>query len=368
MAYYQDVVIFLPKGRGIEMIPKGYDIKSLTQNELKALIEENSHVIDEKLLEAARSTREQSYGKKVFFRGLIEFSNYCKNDCYYCGIRKSNRNVRRYRLTKKEIIDCCITGYQLGFRTFVLQSGEDLYYTDDFMIDLIGDIKNRFPDSAITLSMGEKSYESYKKYFQAGADRYLLRHETATKDHYHQLHPKNMNLFTREKALYNLKDIGFQVGAGFMVNSPYQKIDHLVNDLLFLKKLNPHMVGIGPFIPHHDTIFANEKSGTVDMTVLMIALVRLLLPKALIPATTALGTIDPYGRERGLQAGANVVMPNLSPTSIREDYSLYDNKICTGDEAAECKECISERIRKAGFEPDFSRGDYGGYCIANVYP
>ena len=340
------------------MITKGYDISSLTKKELKALIEKNIHATDEKLLEAARYTRELAYGKKVFFRGLIEFSNYCKNDCYYCGIRKSNRNVHRYRLTKEDILNCCMTGHELGFRTFVLQSGEDRYYTDDFMLDLIHEIKNRFPDSAITLSMGEKSDESYKKYFQAGADRYLLRHETATEAHYNKLHPENMRFSNRKKALYSLKEIGFQVGAGFMVNSPYQTTDHLVNDLLFLKELEPHMVGIGPFIPHHDTIFANEKSGTVDMTVLMVALVRLLLPQALIPATTALGTIDPFGRERGLQAGANVVMPNLSPTSVRENYSLYDNKICTGDEAAECKECISGRIRNAGFEPDFSRGDY----------
>lgn len=345
------------------MIDKLYNTHSLDKAELIALIRENINGIDNRLLEAASSIREVYYGKKVFFRGLIEFSNYCKNDCYYCGIRRSNSNAQRYRLTKGDILDCCASGYELGFRTFVLQSGEDLYYTDNIMVDLIDSIKSKYPDCAITLSMGEKSYLSYKKYFQAGADRYLLRHETATEDHYRRLHPDNMSLSNRKKSLYNLKEIGFQVGAGFMVGSPYQIIENLANDLLFLKELEPHMVGIGPFIPHSDTIFADEKAGALDMTVLMIAIVRLLLPKTLLPATTALGTIDPLGREKGLKAGANVVMPNLSPISVRKDYSLYDNKICTGDEAAECRYCIEERIKAAGFQPDFSRGDYIGMNI-----
>ncbi|SDY92164.1 biotin synthase [Proteiniborus ethanoligenes] len=345
------------------MIDKLYNTHSLDKDELIALIRENINGIDNRLLEAASSIREVYYDKKVFFRGLIEFSNYCKNDCYYCGIRRSNSNAQRYRLKKGDILDCCASGYELGFRTFVLQSGEDLYYTDNIMVDLIDSIKSKYPDCAITLSMGEKSYSSYKKYFQAGADRYLLRHETATEDHYRRLHPDNMSLSNRKKSLYNLKEIGFQVGAGFMVGSPYQTIENLANDLLFLKELEPHMVGIGPFIPHSDTIFADENAGALDMTVLMIAIVRLLLPKALLPATTALGTIDSLGREKGLKAGANVVMPNLSPISVRKDYSLYDNKICTGDEAAECRYCIEERIKAAGFQPDFSRGDYIGMNI-----
>lgn len=342
------------------MIEKLYKTNSLNREELITLINQNIESINPQLLDAANKTREAYYGKKVYFRGLIELSNYCKNDCYYCGIRRSNKNAHRYRLTKEEILSCCKTGYDLDFRTFVLQGGEDPYYTDEIMTDIVSTIKTHYPDCAITLSLGEKSYETYKKYFEAGADRYLLRHETATDNHYAKLHPKEMTLENRKKCLYALKEIGFQVGAGLMVGSPYQTVENLVDDLLFLKELDPQMVGIGPFIPHQDTQFAKEKSGTVDMTILMLALTRLLLPKALLPATTALGTIDPLGREKGLKAGANVVMPNLSPTNVRKDYSLYDNKICTGDEAAECRYCIAGRIEKAGFIPDLSRGDYYG--------
>lgn len=342
------------------MIEKLYKTNSLNRQELITLINQNIESINPQLLDAANKTREAYYGKKVYFRGLIELSNYCKNDCYYCGIRRSNKNAHRYRLTKEEILSCCKTGYDLDFRTFVLQGGEDPYYTDEIMTDIVSTIKTHYPDCAITLSLGEKSYETYKKYFEAGADRYLLRHETATDNHYAKLHPKEMTLESRKKCLYALKEIGFQVGAGLMVGSPYQTVENLVDDLLFLKELDPQMVGIGPFIPHQDTQFAKEKSGTVDMTILMLALTRLLLPKALLPATTALGTIDPLGREKGLKAGANVVMPNLSPTNVRKDYSLYDNKICTGDEAAECRYCIAGRIEKAGFIPDLSRGDYYG--------
>lgn len=342
------------------MIEKLYKTNSLNREELITLINQNIESINPQLLDAANKTREAYYGKKVYFRGLIELSNYCKNDCYYCGIRRSNKNAHRYRLSKEEILSCCKTGYDLDFRTFVLQGGEDPYYTDEIMTDIVSTIKTHYPDCAITLSLGEKSSETYKKYFEAGADRYLLRHETATDNHYAKLHPKEMTLESRKKCLYALKEIGFQVGAGLMVGSPYQTVENLVDDLLFLKELDPQMVGIGPFIPHQDTQFAKEKSGTVDMTILMLALTRLLLPKALLPATTALGTIDPLGREKGLKAGANVVMPNLSPTNVRKDYSLYDNKICTGDEAAECRYCIAGRIEKAGFIPDLSRGDYYG--------
>ena len=311
----------------------------------------------EALFAAALEQRRIYYGNKVFFRGLIEFSSYCRNDCYYCGIRKSNRNANRYRLSEDEVLECCAEGYRLGFRTFVLQSGEDLFYTDDRMCSIIANIKQHYPDCAVTLSLGEKTEESYRRYYAAGADRYLLRHETASESHYERLHPGNLSLANRKKCLYILKEIGYQAGAGFMVESPFQTFEDLAADLIFLRELQPHMVGIGPFIPHKDTVFAGEKTPDTNLTLIMLALVRLILPKVLMPSTTALGTIDPDGREKGLKAGANVVMPNLSPVQHRKDYSLYDNKICTGEEAAECLNCLSERIRSEGFEPDFSRGD-----------
>jgi biotin synthase len=334
------------------------NISRLGGPELTELIEFYEQAETSELFAAANAVREKYYGKKVYFRGLIEFSSYCKNDCYYCGIRCGNKKAVRYRLGHDEIMDCCARGHQLGFRTFVLQSGEDLYYTDDMMCDIVSDIKRGFPDCAVTLSLGEKTKETYKRYFEAGADRYLLRHETATDEHYRQLHPPQMSLENRKQCLYDLKEIGFQVGAGFMVGSPYQTSANLAADLLFLRELEPHMVGIGPFVPHRDTIFANESTGSVKLTLVMLALIRLMLPKVLIPATTALGTVDVKGREKGLKAGANVVMPNLSPVVHRRDYSLYDNKICTGEEAAECLACLSRRIKSAGYDPDFSRGDF----------
>ncbi|WP_315117363.1 [FeFe] hydrogenase H-cluster radical SAM maturase HydE [uncultured Clostridium sp.] len=340
-----------------ELIDKLYRNNNLTKEELIYIIENIDEESKEYLIEKASETGHKYYSNKVFMRGLIEFTNYCKNDCYYCGIRKSNSNVQRYRLSLQEIMDCCEIGYNLGYETYVLQGGEDGYYTDDKIVQMIKAIKSKYPDCAITLSIGEKSYESYKKYYEAGADRYLLRHETADEDHYSKLHPKELSLSNRKKCLYSLKEIGFQVGAGFMVGSPYQSSENLAEDLLFLKELNPHMVGIGPFIPQKDTEFNDQEEGSLEATIIMIALTRLLLPKALIPATTALGTIHPLGRERGLKAGANVVMPNLSPTSVRDKYLLYDNKICTGDEAAECRVCIQNRIESAGFKIDFSRGD-----------
>lgn len=340
------------------LIDKFYRTNYLDRYELKALIEANMYAPDERLFYAARLTRERHYGKSVYFRGLIEFSNYCKNNCYYCGIRRGNRKLHRYRLTKEEIIGCCTKGYELGLRTFVLQGGEDPYYTDYIMVDIIESIRAAFPDCAITLSIGERSYDSYSKYFDAGANRYLLRHETADEAHYKKLHPDSMSLEGRKECLYNLKEIGFQVGAGFMVGSPYQTVDSLVDDLMFLKELKPHMVGIGPFIPHRDTPFADRKGGGVDMTLLMLAIIRLLLPKVLLPATTALATIDPLGREKGFMAGANVVMPNLSPKGVREDYSLYNDKICTGEEAGEGLADLKKRIKDVGLIPDLSRGDH----------
>lgn len=301
--------------------------------------------------------REKHYGKDVFMRGLIEFTNYCKNDCLYCGIRRSNKNADRYRLNESEILDCCKEGYELGFRTFVLQGGEDGYFDDEKICSLVSHIKSDLPDCAVTLSIGEKSRESYQAYFNAGADRYLLRHETADFSHYAKLHPKELSAENRQRCLMWLKEIGYQVGTGFMVGSPYQTAENLAQDMKFISRLQPHMVGIGPFVPHHDTPFADKQGGTVELTLFMLGLIRLTLPCALIPATTALGTIDPMGREKGILAGANVVMPNLSPMGVRKKYLLYDNKICTGDESAQCKDCLEKRIKSVGYRLVVSRGD-----------
>lgn len=350
-----------------KLIDKLYLEQKLDCQEFKALLktEENQRSnletqdkISSYLFEKAREVRHKHYGNKVFTRGLIELTNYCKNDCYYCGIRRSNINVLRYRLEKEDILNCCETGYSLGFRTFVLQGGEDPHYTDKIMTDIIYTIKSKYPDCAVTLSLGEKEYETYKAYFDAGADRYLLRHETSNIQHYEKLHPQEMLLSNRKKCLEELKEIGFQVGCGIMIGSPFQTIDHLVEDLLYMKEFSPHMVGIGPFIPHHDTPFAKEISGTMEQTLFMLGLIRLMLPKVLLPATTALGTINPKGREMGILAGANVVMPNLSPVAVRKNYELYDNKICTGDEAAECRQCMDLRMKSIGYEIVSERGDF----------
>ncbi len=331
--------------------------KALEKEEWLALFECNEKIRD-LLFQKARKIRDKIYGKTVFVRGLIEVSNYCKNDCFYCGIRRSNEKAMRYRLTSEEILECCREGYRLGFRTFVLQGGEDPYFTDDLLCNLILNIKTNHPDCAVTLSLGERSRESYEMLKRAGADRYLLRHETATCDHYAKLHPEGMLLETRKKCLYDLKEIGFQVGAGMMVGSPYQTKEMLAEDMLFLQKLQPHMVGIGPFISHQDTPFCDEPNGSADTTILLLALTRLLLPNVLLPATTALGTLDPLGREKAVLAGANVVMPNLSPLSVREKYMLYDGKISTGDEAAESLEHLKKSMKKIGYKVVENRGDY----------
>ncbi|MFL0246820.1 [FeFe] hydrogenase H-cluster radical SAM maturase HydE [Candidatus Clostridium stratigraminis] len=338
------------------IIDKLYENNSLESEELLYLLNNLDEENKIYLLQKSHETRMKYYGNKVFMRGLIEFTNYCKRNCLYCGIRALNKNTDRYRLTTEEILSACESGYSLGYRTFVLQGGEDDYFTDNKIVKLITEIKERHSDCAVTLSIGEKNYYSYKKYYEAGADRYLMRHETASKALYERLHPST-SFDNRINCLWDLKEIGYQVGSGFMVGLPNQNNEDLVKDLLFLKKLNPEMVGIGPFIPHKDTPLSKEKGGTLDQTILMVALTRLLLPAALIPATTALGTINPKGREEGIKAGANVVMPNLSPTSVRKKYSLYDGKICTGDEAAECRMCIEGRIKSAGFELDMGRGD-----------
>lgn len=330
----------------------------LTIDEYDYLISHQSEETSQYLFSKSRAVRESRYGKDIFIRGLIEFSNYCKNDCLYCGIRRSNDKVQRYRLNEDEILSCCKEGYNLGFRTFVLQSGEDGFYTDDKLVSIIKRIKESFPDCALTLSIGEKTLEQYKAYFDAGADRYLLRHETADNKHYSKLHPLDLSAENRKQCLWNLKEIGYQVGTGFMVGSPFQTPHNLAEDMLFLKELQPHMVGIGPFISHKDTPFAHMPSGTLEQTLFMIGLIRLTLPNALIPSTTALGTIHPMGREKGVLAGANVVMPNLSPVSVRKKYMLYDNKICTGDESAQCVVCMKKRMESIGYKVVVNKGDH----------
>lgn len=309
----------------------------------------------------AKRIREEHFGNQIYVRGLIEFTNYCKNDCYYCGIRRSNRNAERYRLTMEQILECTDTGYELGFRTFVLQGGEDGYYTDERLEEIIKAIKEKHPDCALTLSLGERSRKSYELFYQAGADRYLLRHETADAGHYQRLHPEEMSYEHRMNCLKELKAIGYQVGCGFMVGSPGQTEETLAEDMLFIQEFQPHMVGIGPFVPHHETPFGKEPGGSVEDTLYLLSLIRILEPTVLLPATTALGTIDPRGREKGILAGANVVMPNLSPTNVRKKYELYDNKICTGDEAAECRSCLSNRMKTIGCELVTHRGDAPGW-------
>lgn len=340
-----------------DIVEKLYRTSDLSDDELTALIETNDKDAAELLRRYADETRQKSYGKKVFLRGLIEVSSFCKNDCIYCGIRRSNKDAERYRLSREEIMSCCENGYELGFRTFVMQGGEDGSFTDDLMCSVISEIKEKYPDCAVTLSLGERSYESYKRMKEAGADRYLLRHEAASQELYSKLHPEEMSLQNRKDCLFALKELGYQVGAGFMVGAPYQTTAHLVADLRFLQELQPQMIGIGPFVPHHNTPFADFKGGTLELTLRLLGILRLMFPKVLLPATTALGTIAPNGRELGLQTGCNVVMPNLSPVKVRKKYDLYDNKICTGEEAAECRGCLQRRIESAGYEVATERGD-----------
>ena len=334
--------------------------QNITLEQLQRLLDvENSCKADVAYLyEQAREVADSVYGKRVFKRGLIEFTNYCKNDCYYCGIRRSNQCVERYRLDKKTILACCKKGYALGFRTFVLQGGEDGYFTDEKVCEIVSEIRKNYPDCAITLSIGEKSKESYQRFFEAGANRYLLRHETANDEHYSKLHPRELALSDRKQCLWDLKEIGYQVGCGFMVGSPEQTVETLHEDLQFIKELEPHMVGIGPFIPQQATPFAKEPAGTLEQTLRLLAIIRLIHPHVLLPATTALGTIHERGRELGILAGANVVMPNLSPMDVREKYKLYDNKLCTGDEAAEGDANLRSRLQTIGYDLVIERGDF----------
>jgi len=329
----------------------------LTDKEYEYLLENRTLEVADVLAEAAVKVRKEIYGNEVYIRGLIEISNICKNDCYYCGIRKSNSNCLRYRLTVEEILECCKEGYELGFRTFVLQGGEDGYYTDDVLCELLHVIKQQYPDCAVTLSLGERSRESYQKLYEAGADRYLLRHETADSVHYGKIHPKDLSFENRMQCLRNLKEIGYQAGCGFMVGSPFQTNAELAKDLKFIEDFQPDMCGIGPFIPHDDTPFAKEKAGTVELTCYLLSIVRLIKPNILLPSTTALGTIDEFGREKGILAGANVVMPNLSPVSVRKKYMLYNNKVSDGAESAQSKNTLEERMTSIGYEIVTNRGD-----------
>lgn len=342
----------------IKLIDKLGKYRILSKQEYIKLLSDINEAEREYLHKKAREVAKIHFASKIYSRGLIEISNYCKADCFYCGIRKGNKNVERYRLTKDEILSCCEIGYDLGFRTFVMQSGEDPYFTDDILIDIISNIREKYPECAITLSIGERSKESYQKLYDAGANRFLLRHETYDSEHYSKLHPPVQTAQNRQACLKSLKDIGFQTGTGIMVGSPYQTNENIAEDFLFIGKLKPEMVGIGPFIPHTDTPFRDKEAGDVIKTLIILSIVRLMLPNALLPSTTALGTINSNGREMGILAGANVVMPNLSPLKDRKKYSLYNNKIGTGDEAAEGRAGLKKRISDIGYELVDDRGDF----------
>lgn len=341
-----------------ELIDQLYKERNLDSNalcQLIALADDSQQELY--LFEKARQKREEIYGNTIYVRGLIELSNYCKNNCLYCGIRAANTAIERYRLSKEQILDCTRYGHELGFRTFVLQGGEDPAYSDEGICEIVRQIKTEHPDCAVTLSIGEKSYESYKAYRDAGADRYLLRHETATEEHYRLLHPEKMSFENRQRCLEDLKSLGYQVGSGFMVGSPFQTIEHIVADLRYLQQLEPDMIGIGPFIPHHQTPFADKEQGNLHLTLRLIAILRLMFPNALLPSTTALGSIHPEGRKMGLRCGANVVMPNLSPLDVRNLYKIYDNKAYVNAEAAEGLGILRKEAEEIGYQVVIDRGD-----------
>lgn len=338
-----------------ELIRKLASEGDLEDREYIDLLEDENR--EAELFESALNIKKKYYEDDIYVRGLIEISSFCRNDCFYCGIRRSNRKAERYRLSRDEILECCDCGYENGFRTFVLQGGEDLFFTDKLICDIVCTIKERHDDCAVTLSLGEKTKESYKAYFDAGADRYLLRHETADEEHYRKLHPYDMSFENRRKCLWDLKDIGYQVGAGFMVGSPYQSMENIVEDIRFMQRLDPDMIGIWPFLSHKDTPFAGFKNGDYRLCLRVVAVVRHVFADALIPATTALGTADPGGRIAGLKAGANVIMPNLSPVYARSKYELYDNKLHSGEEAAEAVMKLKESVESAGMTIKEERGD-----------
>lgn len=342
------------------LIDKLASQRNLSDSEFLALITMDDMEAEEYLAQKANEIRQKNYGSDVYIRGLIEFTNYCKNDCYYCGIRKGNRCAERYRLTQQQIMDCCDTGYKLGFRTFVLQGGDDPYFTAERITDIVKAIKEKYPDCAVTLSVGERDRQTYQKWFDAGADRYLLRHETADKALYTTLHPADMSWENRLDCLEELKEIGYQVGCGFMVQTPGQTAEMILKDLRYIQNLQPHMVGIGPYIPHKDTPMKDCTAGTAELTLRLLAIIRLMLPQVLLPATTALGTIKGDGRQLGMKYGANVVMPNLSPTDVRSKYLLYNNKIATGEEAAESLSLLKASMADVGCSVVTDRGDWKG--------
>lgn len=339
-----------------ELLDKLNRDKSLSLSEYERLIDGFDNDSAEYAKTLARG--QNVYGNRVFIRGLIEISNICKNDCLYCGIRASNKKCERFRLTKEDILFCCKKGYALGFRTFVMQGGEDGYFSDDVVCDIVSEIKKSYPDCAVTLSLGERSYENYKKMRNAGADRYLLRHETADREHYEKLHPASMSFDNRMNCLENLKELGFQVGCGFMVGSPYQSSGSLAKDLKFIEEFKPQMCGIGPYLPHRDTPFKNERAGDTELTLYLLSIIRIMHPNILLPATTALGTASADGRERGILAGANVIMPNLSPDTTRDKYELYNNKLSTGAEGANGIELLKQKMKNIGYTIEITRGDY----------
>lgn len=352
----RDNVLSISAGKNL--INRLEEKRYLDRDDMTALIASHCPELQDYARDKARAISNAWYGKKIYIRGLIEFTNYCKNDCYYCGIRRSNTQAARYRLSEEDILTCCREGRELGFRTFVLQGGEDPYYNDDRIVQLVRRIRKEYPECAITLSLGEREKESYERFREAGADRYLLRHETAVESHYRQLHPAELSLEHRKQCLWNLKELGYQTGCGFMVGSPGQTPEHLAEDFLFIRELQPEMVGIGPFIPHRDTPFAKEMQGSLELTLYLLSLLRIQQPDLLLPATTALATIHPQGRELGIQAGANVLMPNLSPVGVREKYSLYNGKVCTGEESAECRDCLQRRVESIGYQIEIGRGDF----------
>lgn len=347
-----------------ELIDTLFEFQNLPDGDLLYILDNMDANTFDYLSRKADEKRRQFYDNQIYMRGLIEFTNFCKQDCAYCGLRKSNTKITRYRMKLEQILDCCEKGYDLGFRTFVLQGGEDPWFNDDRLEEYVRTIKNKFPEVALTLSVGERSRESYKRLYDAGVNRYLLRHETASPSLYESLHV-GMSLENRKRCLQDLKEIGYQVGAGFMVGLPGQTHEDLVMDLRFLYELKPHMIGIGPFIPHSDTPLANATKNTIDLSLTMISLTRLMVPDALLPATTAMGTLDRYGRERAIKAGANIVMPNLSPIDAKQNYEIYQNKICVNDDVTHCRGCIEMRIKNIGYEVNMSRGDHYEFNKSN---
>lgn len=297
------------------------------------------------LFSLADKTREEYVGDEVHLRGLIEFSNICKRQCKYCGLRCEDKFIDRYRISKENIISYAEHAVNMGYKTIVLQSGEDEYYNTDLMCEIIEGIKKL--GVALTLSIGEKTYEEYKAFKEAGADRYLIRIETTDKTLYNQMHP-NMDFDNRVRCLGDLGRLGYEVGTGCLVGLPNQTIESLADDILFFKEINADMVGIGPFIPHPHTPLKDSATGSFTLALKVMALTRILLKDINIPATTAMETLNPNGRIIALQSGANVVMPNVTTTEYRAKYEIYPNKICINENPDKCKGCISAKIQSIG--------------------